>query len=38
MLPESSQAADMLVLRPLGGNEDEITGIFSSARDGWPAL
>lgn len=37
VLPESSQAADMLVLRPLGGNEDEITGIFvGKGTDGRP--
>jgi superfamily II DNA or RNA helicase len=28
VLPESSNETDMLILRPLGGTEDEITGIY----------
>ena len=28
VLPESADERDMLVLRPLGGTEDEVTGIY----------
>ncbi|MBI3273377.1 MAG: DEAD/DEAH box helicase [Planctomycetes bacterium] len=28
VLPESAQAPELLVLRPLGGTEDEVTGIY----------
>ncbi len=35
MLPES--ATDMLVLRPLGGNEDDIAAVFPSFEEVRPA-
>lgn len=37
VLPETKQETDLLVLRPLGGNDEEITGIFvGKGADGRP--
>lgn len=37
VLPESSQEQDLLVLRPLGGSDEEVTGIFvGKGSDGRP--
>ncbi len=37
VLPESYQDPDVLVLRPLGGTEDEVTGIFTKLETVAPA-
>lgn len=37
VLPESNQEPGLLVLRPLGGTEDEITGIYQPLEDVEPA-
>lgn len=37
VLPQSSDDPDMLILRPLGGNEDEVTGVYLPLEDVQPA-
>ena len=37
VLPESTPAEQLLVLRPLGGTDDEITGIYTPLEDVQPA-
>ncbi len=37
VLPESNDDPEMLILRPLGGTEDEVTGIYLPLEDVQPA-